>query len=154
MYVSHQLGIMGYLSWSVPMMAYALVSGSTYAMTGVVGSIDSAAKSGATKGAEVAGTGNLSMGNDSLHNYSAGNDSLSNYSASNKSMDNLSAMDIATNDTRRNNTSSNKYDTVRTHNTGTDLSQKHSVVPDGQVIESINPNTGQVDFKKTQDGVI
>ena len=71
MYVSHQLGIMGYLSWSVPMMAYALVSGSTYAMTGVVGSIDFAAKSGATKGAEVAGTGNLSMGNDSMGNYNA-----------------------------------------------------------------------------------
>ena len=88
MYVSHQLGIMGYLSWSVPMMAYALVSGSTYAMTGAISAIDSSAKSGAAKGADIASTGNLSMGNDSLRNYSSMDKSMRNTSRLNKSIGN------------------------------------------------------------------
>ena len=52
-------------------MAYALVSGSTYAMTGAIGAIDSSAKSGAAAGASMASTGNVSLGNDSLNNYGA-----------------------------------------------------------------------------------
>jgi hypothetical protein len=62
---------MGYLSWGVPIMAYALVSGSTYAMVSAIGSMDSAGKSAAAVGAQTASTGNLGLGNDSLNNYNA-----------------------------------------------------------------------------------
>ena len=71
MLVGSQLGWMGYLSWGVPMMAYALVSGSTYAMVGAISSMDSAGKSAAATGANVASTGNLSLGNISTENYKA-----------------------------------------------------------------------------------
>lgn len=143
-YISSQLGWMGYLSWGVPMMAYALVTGSTYAMVGAISSMDSAGKSAASAGASAAASGNVNLGNDSMRNYSAAN----------KSMDNLGAMDVSTGNIRRNNTTSNKYDTVKTHNTGTDLTQVHSAGPNGQIIDAINPKTGQTDFTKTQDGVV
>ena len=71
MLVGSQLGWMGYLSWGVPMMAYALVSGSTYAMVGAISSMDSAGKSAAAAGAKTASTGDLSLGNDKLNNYGA-----------------------------------------------------------------------------------
>ncbi len=112
MYVSHQLGIMGYLSWGVPMMAYALVSGSTYAMTSAVASLDSPAKSAAASGASAAASGNVNLGNDSLGNYSS----------SNRSMDNLSAMDVSTDNTSRRNLSENNKsrNNVSANNTSTD----------------------------------
>jgi hypothetical protein len=71
MYVSSQLGWMGYLSWSVPMMAYALVSGSTYAMVGAISSMDSAGKSAASTGGAAAATGNVNQGNVGMNNYNA-----------------------------------------------------------------------------------
>ena len=143
-FIATQLGWMGYLSWGVPIVAYALVTGSTYAMVGAISSMDAAGKGAASSAAAQAASGNVNLGNDSMHNYSAAN----------KSMDNLGAMDVSTGNIRRNNTTSNKYDTVKTHNTGTDLSQKHSVGTDGQTITAINPKTGQTDFTKTQDGVV
>ncbi|MHB1680974.1 MAG: conjugal transfer protein TraG N-terminal domain-containing protein [bacterium] len=66
LYVSSQLGWMGYLSWSVPMMAYALVSGSTYAMVGAISSMDSAGKSAAQTGGAAAATGNAVFCNQKI----------------------------------------------------------------------------------------
>ena len=70
-FTSSYLGWVGYMSWSIPMLAYALVTGSTYAMVATLSSVDSAGKSSASAGAKVASTGDLSLGNDSLNNYSA-----------------------------------------------------------------------------------
>lgn len=102
MLVSSQLGWMGYLSWGVPMMAYALVTGSTYAMVGAVGSMDSAGKSAASTGANVASSGNLSLGNDSLNNYGANSVN--------------SVRDVSTGTKR------NRYDSKLTDNSNTNLS--------------------------------
>ena len=93
MLVGSQLGWMGYLSWGVPIMAYALVSGSTYAMVSAIGSMDSAGKSAAAVGAQTASTGNLGLGNDSLNTFkandvSAGNRSFRNLSSGNVNKDN------------------------------------------------------------------
>ena len=52
-------------------MAYALVTGSTYAMVGAIASMDSAGKSAASTGAGAATPGNVNLGNDSLNNYGA-----------------------------------------------------------------------------------
>ena len=70
-FTSSYLGWVGYMSWSIPMLAYALVTGSTYAMVATLSSVDSAGKSSASAGAKVASTGDLSLGNDSLNNYNA-----------------------------------------------------------------------------------
>ena len=93
-FTSSYLGWVGYMSWSIPMLAYALVTGSTYAMVATLSSVDSAGKSSASAGAKVASTGDLSLGNDSLDNYSGDN----------KSMHNLSAMDVSAGNRRTNNT--------------------------------------------------
>lgn len=95
-FIATQLGWMGYLSWGVPMMAYALVTGSTYAMVGAISSMDSAGKQAASKAGAQAASGNVNLGNDSMKNYSADN----------KSMHNLSAMDVSTGNTNKNNYSS------------------------------------------------
>ena len=92
-FIATQLGWMGYLSWGVPMMAYALVTGSTYAMVGAISSMDAAGKSASSAAASQAASGNVNLGNDSM----------SNYSAANKSIDNLNVMDISTGNIRRNN---------------------------------------------------
>ena len=70
-FIATQLGWMGYLSWGVPMMAYALVTGSTYAMVGAISSMDSAGKQASAKAAQQAASGNVNLGNDSLNNYNA-----------------------------------------------------------------------------------
>ena len=136
LYVSHQLGIMGYLSWSVPLIAYALVSGSTYAMTGAISAIDSSAKSGAAAGAGMASTGNLSLGNDSLGN---------------RSMDNLSAMDISTNNTRRYNTNENKYDTAHKTTIGQEGIDNYSIGPGGRT-QMIETPEGKRVYSTTNNG--
>lgn len=59
-FLSGSLAWMGYFSWSVPMMAYAIASGSSYAMTSMVGGMDSAISK---KGAG-AGMGNVTAGMD------------------------------------------------------------------------------------------
>jgi hypothetical protein len=71
MFVSSQLGWMGYLSWSVPIMSYALVTGSSYAMVGAISSMDSAGKSAASTGGAAAASGNVNIGNTSMGNYGA-----------------------------------------------------------------------------------
>ncbi len=70
-FIATQLGWMGYLSWGVPMMAYALVTGSTYAMVGAISSMDSAGKKASGAAAAQAESGNVNLGNDSLSNYNA-----------------------------------------------------------------------------------
>ena len=70
-FIATQLGWMGYLSWGVPMMAYALVTGSTYAMVGAISSMDSAGKKASGAAAAQAASGNVNLGNDSLSNYNA-----------------------------------------------------------------------------------
>jgi hypothetical protein len=70
-FTSSYLGWVGYMSWSIPMLSYALVTGSTYAMVATLSSVDSAGKSSASAGAKVASTGDLSLGNDSMDNYNA-----------------------------------------------------------------------------------
>ena len=70
-FIATQLGWMGYLSWGVPMMAYALVTGSTYAMVGAISSMDSAGKTASAKAAQQAASGSVNLGNDSLNNYGA-----------------------------------------------------------------------------------
>ena len=70
-FIATQLGWMGYLSWGVPMMAYALVTGSTYAMVGAISSMDSAGKKAAGAAAAQAASGSVNLGNDSMNNYNA-----------------------------------------------------------------------------------
>ncbi len=70
-FIATQLGWMGYLSWGVPMMAYALVTGSTYAMVGAINSMDTAGKQASAKAAQQAASGDVKLGNDSLNNYRA-----------------------------------------------------------------------------------
>ena len=62
---------MGYLSWSVPIMSYALVTGSSYAMVGAISLMDSAGKSAASTGGAAAATGNVNQGNVGMNNYNA-----------------------------------------------------------------------------------
>jgi hypothetical protein len=60
---------MGYFSWSVPMVAYMIASGSSYAVTSVVGGMDSAiSKNASVKGAD-AGLGNMTSGQVRDNNY-------------------------------------------------------------------------------------
>ncbi len=70
-FIATQLGWMGYLSCGVPMMAYALVTGSTYAMVGAINSMDTAGKQASAKAAQQAASGDVKLGNDSLNNYRA-----------------------------------------------------------------------------------
>ncbi|MHB1661856.1 MAG: conjugal transfer protein TraG N-terminal domain-containing protein [bacterium] len=70
-FLASSLAWMGYFSWSVPMMAYAIASGSSYAMTSMVGGMDSAiSKNAGVKGAD-AGLGNMTAGQVRNDNYSA-----------------------------------------------------------------------------------
>ena len=63
-FLSSSLAWMGYFSWSVPIMSYAIASGSSYAMTSMVGGMDSAiSKNASVKGAGT-GIGNLTAGVD------------------------------------------------------------------------------------------
>ena len=72
-FLSGSLAWMGYFSWSVPMMAYAIASGSSYAMTSMVGGMDSAiSKNASVKGAG-AGMGNLTAGVDKYNNMLGNN---------------------------------------------------------------------------------
>ncbi|MHB1755540.1 MAG: conjugal transfer protein TraG N-terminal domain-containing protein [bacterium] len=68
-FLASSLAWMGYFSWSVPMMAYAIASGSSYAMTSMVGGMDSAiSKNASVRGAE-AGLGNMTAGQIKDNNY-------------------------------------------------------------------------------------
>ena len=70
-FLAESLSWMGYFSWSVPMVAYMIASGSSYAVTSVVGSMDSAiSKNASVKGAE-AGMGNMTAGQIRDNNYLA-----------------------------------------------------------------------------------
>ena len=70
-FLAESLSWMGYFSWSVPMVAYMIASGSSYAVTSVVGSMDSAiSKNASVKGAE-AGMGNMTAGQIKDNNYLA-----------------------------------------------------------------------------------
>ncbi|RZV40149.1 MAG: conjugal transfer protein TraG [Candidatus Acidulodesulfobacterium acidiphilum] len=61
-FLATSLSWMGYFSWSVPMVAYMIASGSSYAVASVVGGMDSAiSKNASVKGAE-AGLGNMTAG--------------------------------------------------------------------------------------------
>ena len=61
-WVQTSLAWVGYLSWSIPMLSYAIVSGSAMAMTSMVGSMDSAVGGGVSSGASQVGSGNVSFG--------------------------------------------------------------------------------------------
>jgi hypothetical protein len=70
-FLAESLSWMGYFSWSVPMVAYMIASGSSYAVTSVVGSMDSAiSKNASVKGAD-AGMGNMTAGQIKDNNYLA-----------------------------------------------------------------------------------
>ncbi|MHB1661422.1 MAG: conjugal transfer protein TraG N-terminal domain-containing protein [bacterium] len=62
MQTSAYLNWAGYTAWSIPMFAYALVTGSTYAMVNALSSVDSAAKSSASRGGAMATTGDVNLG--------------------------------------------------------------------------------------------
>ena len=113
-------------------MAYALVTGSTYAMVGAISSMDSAAKSASASAAAQAASGNVNLGNDSMHNYSAAN----------KSMDNLSAMDVSTGNTNRNNRS-----------IGNVNKNGLSEIVDGSVINGKSTNPNEVTSIMSQNGL-
>ncbi len=70
-FLATSLSWMGYFSWSVPMVAYMIASGSSYAVASVVGGMDSAiSKNASVKGAE-AGLGNMTAGQIRDNNYLA-----------------------------------------------------------------------------------
>ena len=70
-FLAESLSWMGYFSWSVPMVAYMIASGSSYAVTSVVGGMDSAiSKNASVRGAE-AGMGNMTAGQIKDNNYLA-----------------------------------------------------------------------------------
>ncbi len=70
-FLATSLTWMGYFSWSVPMVAYMIASGSSYAVASVVGGMDSAiSKNASVKGAD-AGMGNMTAGQDRVNNYLA-----------------------------------------------------------------------------------
>ena len=123
---------MGYLSWGVPMMAYALVTGSTYAMVGAISSMDSAGR-----GASIAAGAQAASGNAKL-----GNDSMGNYSADNKSMHNLSEMDKSTGNTNKNNYSSGNIN-----------KNGLSEIVDGSVINGKSTNPNEVQGIMSQKGL-
>jgi hypothetical protein len=62
------LAWMGYLSWSVPMMAYAIASGSSYAMTSMVGGLSSGVN---TSGSKAISRGDFEGGNVSTDNMNS-----------------------------------------------------------------------------------
>lgn len=62
----------GFLSWSIPIMAYGIATGSSYAMVSAIGgSIQSAVSGGASAGAQALGSGNVTAGVISDNMYSA-----------------------------------------------------------------------------------
>ena len=68
-FLATSLSWMGYFSWSVPMVAYMIASGSSYAVASVVGGMDSAiSKNASVKGAD-AGLGNMTAGQVRDNNY-------------------------------------------------------------------------------------
>ena len=67
-WVQSSLAWVGYLSWSIPMLSYAIVSGSAMAMTSMVGSMDAAVGGGVSAGASQVGKGDVSFGNTSARN--------------------------------------------------------------------------------------
>ena len=70
-FLAESLSWMGYFSWSVPMVAYMIASGSSYAVTSVVGGMDSAtSKNASVRGAD-AGMGNMTAGQIKDNNYLA-----------------------------------------------------------------------------------
>ena len=60
-FLDSSLAWMGYLSWSVPMMAYAIASGSSYAMTSMVGSLSSGLRTNSAT--DALARGNAHFGN-------------------------------------------------------------------------------------------
>ena len=112
---------MGYLSWGVPMMAYALVSGSTYAMVGAISSMDSAGKSAANTGAQTASTGNLSLGNDSLDTFKANDVAAGNMSFRNKQIGNKQIGNTNIRNTQIGNTNEGSKTYASNTGTGNDL---------------------------------
>lgn len=67
-WIQTSLAWVGYLSWSIPMLSYAIVSGSAMAMTSMVGSMDSAVGAGVSSGASEVGKGDVDFGNTSARN--------------------------------------------------------------------------------------
>lgn len=70
-FLASSLAWMGYFSWSVPMVAYAIASGSSYAMTSMVAGMDSAISRGSSIKGASAGIGNLTSGTVRSDNYLA-----------------------------------------------------------------------------------
>ena len=68
-FLSGSLAWMGYLSWTVPMLAYAISSGSSYAMASVIGGVQGGLRTNSAT--DALARGNINMGNDSLNNYNA-----------------------------------------------------------------------------------
>ena len=62
-YFDSALSWMGYLSWSVPMMAYAIASGSSYAMTSMVSGLSSGLRTNSATDALAKGNGNFGVMN-------------------------------------------------------------------------------------------
>ncbi len=71
-WVQSSLAWVGYLSWSIPMLSYAIVSGSAMAMTSMVGSMDAAVGGGVSAGASQVGKGDVSFGNTIARNMNVG----------------------------------------------------------------------------------
>lgn len=112
-----------YLSMSVPVLAYALVSGSDMAITGLFSHSSDPAKSAASSAAGEAGKGNMNLGNSQIDNTSYGN----------LQSNNLSRNNLSENSINRNNISE---DNVSMHQHNTAPTNKHGSAIDQQVLNS------------------
>ena len=61
----------GFLSWSIPMMAYGIASGSSYAMVSAIGGSQSAVSRGADAGSQALAGGNATIGHITDNMYSS-----------------------------------------------------------------------------------
>ena len=129
-WVQSSLAWVGYLSWSIPMLSYAIVSGSAMAMTSMVGSMDSAVGSGVSSG--------VSQG----LNANAGNTSFGN-----EHVDDVSGMNNTWNTSKDNMLSANKYDSKLKNNSGIAPAETGSIGKDGAAVTTYtDPFTGKTLF--------
>lgn len=124
-----------YLSMSVPVLAYALVSGSDMAITGLFSHSSDPAKSAASSAAGEAGKGNMNLGNSQIDNTSYGN----------LQSNNLSRNNLSENSINRNNISE---DNVSMHQHNTAPTNKHGSAIDQQVLNSGTVVTQAADGSK------
>ena len=146
-WVQTSLAWVGYLSWSIPMLSYAIVSGSAMAMTSMVGSMDSAVGGGVSSGASQVGSGNVSFGSMTARDMRI-DDVASGNTKSNMYTDNV----IGMNNVSEGNTSKNNLSSGNVNKNGTNVGGISESI-DGNTVNGTTSNAGLVGSILGQKGL-